>query len=130
MIAAAPGLYGKVLLSGPMQSEGAELKGISDRSAARHAAHLKQGSFAALRKTSGLPGIILGARLAQNTGMLLNSVVNVLSPRGVLTPFGPHYSRFQFRVVGIFESGFYDIDAFCAFTSLQSAQQAFRSATS
>jgi lipoprotein-releasing system permease protein len=125
VLAAAPGLYGKVLLSGPMQSEGAELKGIPIDQPPELLLHLKQGSFDALRNTHGLPGIILGARLAQNTGMLLNSVVDVLSPRGVMTPFGIHYSRFQFRVVGIFESGFYDIDAFGAFTSLTEAQHAF-----
>jgi lipoprotein-releasing system permease protein len=123
--AAAPGLYGKVLLSGPMQSEGAELKGIPIDQPPELLLHLKQGSFSALRETRGLPGIILGARLAQNTGMLLNSVVNVLSPRGVMTPFGPHFTRFPFRVVGIFESGFYDIDAFGAFTSLTEAQHTF-----
>ena len=120
---AAPGLYGKVLLSGPMQSEGAELKGIPIVQPRMR--HLKQGSFAGLRNTHGLPGIISGSASGQNTGMLLNSVVNVLSPRGVLTPYGIHYSRFQFRVVGIFESGFYDIDAFGAFTSLTEAQHAF-----
>ena len=31
----------------------------------------------------------------------------------------------RFRVVGIFESGFYDIDSLCAFTDLTSAQKAF-----
>jgi len=49
----------------------------------------------------------------------------VISPQGELTPFGMHITRYQFRVVGIFESGFYDIDAFWAFTSLKSAQQVF-----
>jgi lipoprotein-releasing system permease protein len=57
--------------------------------------------------------------------MMLNSVVNVLSPQGELTPFGPQPARYRFRVVGIFESGFYDFDANFAFTSLQSAQQVF-----
>jgi lipoprotein-releasing system permease protein len=74
-----------------------------------------------------LPGIILGANLAQKTGMLLHSVVTVVSPQGVLTPMGMHLSLipYQFRVVGIFESGFFDIDSFWAFTSLSSAQQIF-----
>jgi lipoprotein-releasing system permease protein len=121
--AAAPGLYSKVLLTGVSQSEGAELKGISIDQPPDMLRHLKQGSFDALHKSAGLPGIILGARLAQNTGMLLDSVVNVMSPQGEMTPFGPHFTRYQFRVVGIFESGFYDIDAFGAFTSLQSAQR-------
>jgi lipoprotein-releasing system permease protein len=88
--------------------------------------HLKQGSFQNLKATSGLPGIILGSRLAENTGMLLNSVVNVFSPRPEMA--GPEIrfpAPFKFRVVGIFESGFYDIDSAWAFTSLSSAQAVF-----
>ena len=44
--------------------------------------HLKQGSFEKLKDTGGFPGIILGSRLAQSTGMLLGSVVNVHQPAG------------------------------------------------
>src|ERR1700730_1969445 len=124
----SPGLYGKVLLTGPLgggQSEGAELKGIPVDTPPDILRHLKQGSFEDLKNTSGLPGIVLGARLAQNTGMMLHSVVNVISPQGELTPFGPRLTSYRFRVVGIFESGFYDIDAFWAFTGLKSAQQVF-----
>jgi lipoprotein-releasing system permease protein len=87
--------------------------------------HLKQGSFDALKNTSGVPGVVLGVRLAQNTGMLLGSVINVLSPQGELTPFGMKPNILRFRVVGIFESGFYEIDSLYAFTSLQAAEQLF-----
>ena len=125
VVSVSPGLYGKVLLSGPVQSEGAELKGIPVDAPPDMLRHLQQGSFDTLRNNTGLPGIILGSRLAQSTGMMLNSVVKVLSPQGELTPFGPHLTLYQFRVAGIFESGFYDIDAFWAFTSLKSAQQVF-----
>ena len=124
----SPGLYGKVLLSGPLggsQADGAILKGVPVDQPPDLLRHLKQGSFNDLKNTTGLPGIILGARLAQNIGMLLHSVVNVISPQGELTPFGPQITRFRFRVVGIVESGFYDIDSSMAFTSLQFAQQVF-----
>ena len=49
----------------------------------------------------------------------------VTSPQGELTPFGmvPKYSRF--RVVGIFNSGFYDYDSSWAFTRLSDAQRLF-----
>jgi lipoprotein-releasing system permease protein len=49
--------------------------------------------------------------------------VLVISPQGELTPFGlvPKYTRF--RVVGIFNSGFYDYDSSWAFASLYDAQQ-------
>src|SRR5437879_3169065 len=56
--------------------------------------------------------------------MPLNSIVTVISPRGNLTPFAVVPSYRRFRVVGIFESGFYDFDAKWAYTSLAAAQQA------
>jgi lipoprotein-releasing system permease protein len=128
VISVAPNLYGQVLLAGPLggrQSGGAEIKGIPIDNPPDMLKHLKQGSFEKLKDTSGFPGIILGSRLAQNTGMLLGSVVNIISPQGIeLTPFGPKIPpAFRFRVVGIFESGFYDIDSAWAFTSLGSAQR-------
>jgi lipoprotein-releasing system permease protein len=129
VVSVAPNLYGQVFLSGPLggsQAGGAELKGIPLDNPPDMLKHLKQGSFEKLKDTSGFPGIILGSRLAQSTGMLLGSVVNVYSPQGIeLTPFGPVPQRFRFRVAGIFESGFYEIDSFWAFTSLDSAQKVF-----
>ncbi len=84
---------------------------------------LKQGSLARLKDTAGFPGIILGSGLAKETGMMFDSVVTLTSPQGELTPFGPRPNIRQFRVVGIFESGFYQYDDNWAFTSLTSAQQ-------
>ncbi len=124
----SPGLYGKVLLSGPLggaQADGAILKGVPLDTPPDMLRHLKQGSFDELKNETGLPGIILGARLAQNTGMLLNSVVNVISPQGELTPLARAIARYRFRVVGIVESGFYDVDSSMAFTSLHEAQIVF-----
>src|SRR5260370_5274346 len=128
VVNAAPVLYGTVLLAGPLgggQASGAEMKGIPVDSPPEMLLHLKQGSFEGLKNTDGLPGIILGANLARNTGMLLHSVVNIIPPQCELTPVGMKLTRHQFRVVGIFESGFYEVDAFWAFTALKPAQQVF-----
>ena len=122
---AAPGLYGGVFLAGPQQSQGAILKGVlpsSDSGLTDSLLHLKQGSLEALQTKDGLKGIVLGSRLAQSTGMILNSVVTVMSPQGELTPLGPRPSFARLRVVGIFETGFADIDAQWALTSLETAQ--------
>ena len=122
---AAPGLYGGVFLAGPQQSQGAILKGVlpsSDSGLTDSLLHLKQGSLEALQTKDGLKGIVLGSRLAQSTGMTLNSVVTVMSPQGELTPLGPRPSFARLRVVGIFETGFADIDAQWALTSLETAQ--------
>jgi len=51
--------------------------------------------------------------------------VRLLVPNGEITPFGPRPSYVRLRVVGTFESGFYDLDANWAFLSLPDAQKAF-----
>jgi lipoprotein-releasing system permease protein len=126
--AAAPALYSPIFLTGPIMSKGGVLKGVNIDAELRISdtlQHLKAGSVDRLRMTqSGLPAIILGARLAEDIGMRLNSVVTVVSPQGELTPFGTRPSIRRFRVVGIFESGFFDIDDNWTYTSLQAAQQA------
>lgn len=126
VVGAAPTLYGAVGVSGPSQFRVAYLKGIdpnSEISVSDTLRNLNEGSVERLKDESGLPGIILGKRLAQDIGMLLNAQVNVISPQGDLTPWGPLASTKRFRVVGIFESGFYDIDANWAYTSLSAAQK-------
>jgi lipoprotein-releasing system permease protein len=76
-------------------------------------------------RVAAMPPIILGRDMADNLGATVGSPVLVTSPQGELTPFGmvPKYSRF--RVVGIFNSGFFDYDSSWAFTRLSDAQRLF-----
>jgi len=76
-------------------------------------------------RVAAMPPLILGKDMADNLGATVGSVVLVTSPQGELTPFGmvPKYSRF--RVVGIFNSGFFDYDSSWAFTRLSDAQALF-----
>jgi lipoprotein-releasing system permease protein len=85
--------------------------------------HLQAGKIENLKADTGFPGIILGVKLAQTLGVKMNNVVNVMSPQGEQTPMGIWPSNYRFRVVGLFESGFYEIDSAWAFTSLKSAQK-------
>jgi lipoprotein-releasing system permease protein len=83
-------------------------------------------SLAAVQlRQSSMPPILLGKEMADELGAKVGSIVLVTSPQGELTPFGmvPKYVRF--RVVGIFDSGFYDYDSSWAFTSLSAAQRLF-----
>src|SRR5581483_4615562 len=77
------------------------------------------------QRQSSMPPIILGSEMADELNAKVGSIVLVTSPQGELTPFGmvPKYVRF--RVVGIFNSGFYDYDYSWAFTSLSAAQHLF-----
>src|SRR5438270_2029314 len=77
------------------------------------------------QRVAAMPPIILGKDMADNLGATVGSVVLVTSPQGELTPYGmvPKYVRY--RVVGIFNSGFYDYDTTWAFTRLTDAQNLF-----
>jgi lipoprotein-releasing system permease protein len=126
--AVTPALYNDVFLTGPLRSGYAALKGVdinSELSISDMLHHLKSGSVDRLRDaTADPPGIILGARMASDNGMLLGSNIDVTVPNGVITPFGPRPAVRRFKVCGIFETGMYDIDETWAFTSLVAAQKA------
>jgi lipoprotein-releasing system permease protein len=147
--AAAPALYDQVLIARGGRAVGAQLKGVIpsyEKKVSDLLQTVKIGSAAPLEplksepvsnqsnsapddlsgvntRVAAMPPILLGKDMADSLGATVGSVVLVISPQGELTPFGvvPKYVRF--KVVGIFDSGFYDYDATWAFTSLQAAQQ-------
>jgi len=77
------------------------------------------------QRFAAMPPIVLGKDMAESLGAIVGSEVLVTSPQGELTPFGmvPKYNRF--RVVGIFNSGFFDYDSGWAFARLSDAQRLF-----
>lgn len=125
VISATPGLYGQIALKGPIVGSGAVLKGVPLGHGApvpQMLQHLKSGSLSSFDTSNGEYGIVVGSRLAEQTGIVLHSPVTVISYQGQLTPIGVVPSLFHFRVMGIFESGLYDLDSTWAFTSLPAAQ--------
>ncbi len=77
------------------------------------------------QRVAAMPPIILGNDMANEIGATVGSVVLVTSPQGELTPFGMVPKYIRFRVVGIFNSGFFDYDSSWAFIRLADAQQLF-----
>ena len=126
--AVSPALYSPVFIKGALQSKGALLKGIdvdAELTISDALRHLKAGSVDPLRDPAArYPGVILGARLVDDTGMTVGSIVQVVSPQGgPLTPFGSTPSIRNFRVVGIFETGFFEVDDNWAYTSIGAEQR-------
>ncbi|MFZ3340568.1 MAG: FtsX-like permease family protein [Terriglobales bacterium] len=76
-------------------------------------------------RVAAMPPIILGKDLSEGIGATVGSVVLVTSPQGELTPFGMVPKYIRFRVVGIFNSGFFDYDSSWAFIKLADAQELF-----
>jgi len=91
VISATPGLYGQVALKGPILGSGAVLKGIPGTTGApvpQLLKHLKQGSTKGLDPASGVRGIILGSRLAEQTGLSKRTVQDALghlAKRGLIS---------------------------------------------
>ena len=155
VVAASPAVYEQVLISRGARAKGAILKGIVPSSEGRVSELLqdvKVGSAQPLidsqeqppppapdspeakdpsslegqqQRVRSLPPILLGKDMADELGATVNSVVLVTSPQGELTPFGivPKYVRF--KVVGVFQSGFYDYDSAWGMISLADAQRLF-----
>jgi lipoprotein-releasing system permease protein len=125
--AVSPVLYDQLLISGALRADGALLKGIDiDRELeiSDTLRHLKSGSVDALRDpTLDPPAVIIGARMSEETGIPFQSRVQITSPQGELAGPLVRPSTRPFRVVGVFETGFYEIDKAWIFTSINAAQR-------
>ena len=127
VVAVAPALYGEVMISTPVRGHGCVIKGVDparEIEVAELLRDLEEGSLNDLIQPPGsLPGIILGRRLADRIGARLETEVAVLNPQGEITPYGMMPVRKRFRVVGIFNSGFFEYDNTWTYTTLEAAQQ-------
>jgi lipoprotein-releasing system permease protein len=152
VVAAAPGLYGQVLISRGARSGGALIKGVipaDEKTVGDLLQSVVEGSAAALEplqadvethvpdagrgapgpvaasSAQAIPPIVIGQDMADTLGAKVGDGVLVTSPQGELTPLGlvPRYQRF--KVVGIFKSGFYQYDSTYTFTRLVDAQRLF-----
>jgi len=137
--AAAPGLYGQVLVSRGPRASFALIKGVipsQERTISNILDSLTSGSARELEPVSEVPAntsaantpfppIVLGRDIAEQIGAQAGDSVLVTSPQGELTPLGlaPKYQRFH--VVGIFHSGFYQYDAAYAYLRLSDSQRLF-----
>jgi len=91
VVAVTPALYEPTSLLGVAQSKEVYLKGIdvnSELAVSSVLRHLKGGSIDSLRDAEASPpGILLGSRLSEDSGMTVPSNVNIMTQE--LTPFGP-----------------------------------------
>jgi lipoprotein-releasing system permease protein len=124
--ACAPALYGEVLASFHSRAQGVVLKGVDPQREIRVGdllTRLREGSLGGLSQAfSDADPIILGKELAKSLGARVNDTILITSPQGYLTPLEVVPKFRHFRVVGVFDSGFYDFDATWAFTNLPAAQ--------
>jgi lipoprotein-releasing system permease protein len=151
VVAAAPFVYGEVMLRSHAGSAGVILKGVDpvrtprvtalvqnlklgpageldddvERQAVLDTLRLPpRGIAQAADDTEPLPGIILGTELAGNLGVFPGDRLHVINPvGGGVGPFGVPVPKVQpFRVAGVFYSGMYEFDTKWSYIAIPDAQ--------
>jgi lipoprotein-releasing system permease protein len=137
VVAASPSIYGQVMLTSGPRVSGVVVRGIDpDRvnQVVDIERYIKEGSLQSLKqhqpvrtgeRTVLLPGVIIGARLANQLGVFPGSPLQVLSPLGSPTAIGVIPKVRRFVVVGIFDSGMSEIDSTLIYMNLADAQKFF-----
>ena len=139
VVAAAPFIYGQVMLSVQQNVTGAVVRGVAPASEGviDIQRHLKEGTLAELGTLHDvpldegkggvveLPGLIVGKDVARQLGLLVGDPVNVISPIATPTAVGmvPRVKRFV--VVGLFDSGMAEYDSSLVYMDLANAQTFF-----
>ena len=142
VVAAAPFVYGQVLVSAGQQVSGALVRGVEPARAGAVvdiAAYLSDGDLAQLGRpqalsfevdgavqTVTLSGVLVGHELARQLGVQVGDPLNVISPLGAVPgPMGvvPRVKRFV--VAGVFDAGMYEYDSALVYMALTDAQQFF-----
>ena len=143
--AAAPLVYGQVMLSSGQSVSGVVVRGVPPGEADAIVdleRHLVSGAVAKLGApfevpvergdegeeggdTTTLTGVILGQELAKQLGLEIGDPVSVISPLGTPSPMGMIPKVKRFAVAGTFDSGMYDYDSSLLYMSLPDAQRFF-----
>lgn len=134
-IAAAPGVeavapfaLGQGIITFGNRSTGAVVRGVDPAAEARVNSlkdSLVRGSWDALAREDGVPGIILGEELAKNLGAWTGDEVILVSPRSADSGLGLLPRMKKFRVAGLSRTGYYEYDNTMAYCGLKEASEFF-----
>ncbi|MCY4275220.1 MAG: lipoprotein-releasing ABC transporter permease subunit [Gammaproteobacteria bacterium] len=122
--AIAPFVLGQGLLSNGKHVKGALIRGVYpeyEKTVSELMNHLVAGNSAELEP--GSYGIVLGSQLARSLALQVGDKVNLVAPKGKVTPAGilPRIKRFT--VVGLFEIDMYEYDSGIALVNIEDLQK-------
>jgi lipoprotein-releasing system permease protein len=137
VVAAAPSIFGQVMVTSGSQVTGVVVRGLDPDRANRVtdiANYVKGGKLEDLKaprpvktedRSVTLPPVIIGKRLANQLGVKVGEPIQVVSPLGQPTVMGMIPKVRRFVVVGLFDSGMHEYDSALIFMNLTDAQQFF-----
>jgi lipoprotein-releasing system permease protein len=125
----APYIYYKAAIASKTGSDGIVVRGIDpeqEKLVTDLERNLKVGSLHLEQEGDELPGVLLGATLADRLGVELGDNVVLFSLKeGSLTSGWTQPKASKLKLRGIFETGMYEYDASLAYISLPTAQKLF-----
>ncbi|KPL02566.1 MAG: hypothetical protein AMJ90_05390 [candidate division Zixibacteria bacterium SM23_73_2] len=127
VVATAPFVYSKAAIASKVESDGIIVRGIDpkkEKEVSDIQENLLAGSFDF--EQTEVPGIVLGANLAERLGVSLGDEVVLFSmSKEDLTAGWTIPKATKFQLVGLFETGMFEYDASLSYISLKSAQKLF-----
>jgi lipoprotein-releasing system permease protein len=127
VLAAAPYIEQQAMLANGAHIDGANVRGVlpeQEETTDGLAQRVTQGKFSDLQE--GQYNTILGSALAKDLNVKVGGTVVLIAPDGTATPTGVVPRMRRFRVVGIVESGIYEIDRGLALVQMTDAARLFR----
>jgi lipoprotein-releasing system permease protein len=128
VVAAAPFIYSKAIISFENQTDGIAVKGI-DPTLEEKVSQLRKNLVLGTMELaeSDMPSILLGVDLADNLrAHLQDTLLLATLQRNPISGTGFVPKVKKFRVAGIFDSGFYEYNASLAYISSEAAQEIFQ----
>jgi lipoprotein-releasing system permease protein len=129
VVEVAPYIYYKAAIASKSGSDGIVVRGIDPERETRVTdlkRNLSVGTLELDPKEEELPGILLGATLAERLNLELGDDVVLFSLKeGSLTSGWSQPKASKLKLAGIFETGMYEYDASLAYISLSTSQKLF-----
>ena len=127
VVGVSPFVYGEAMLASKGVTAGVAVKGVDEATVDQVSDLGRYVVFGEmlLEPPEGPPGVVLGVVLADRLRTTVGDTVYMATPQSLSPALLSVPRLHRFRVVGIFESGFYEFDASLAVVSLRSAQTLF-----
>ncbi|MEM1048878.1 MAG: lipoprotein-releasing ABC transporter permease subunit [Pseudomonadota bacterium] len=125
VVRAMPFVEGQALGSGPIGAQGIVVRGVREADIADMPFIADNVISGGLEGFDTSNGVAIGSRLAAALGIVIGDQITIITPRGLVTPFGVQPRIKAYRVTAVFQVGMFQYDGTVVFMPLGEAQLFF-----